>query len=684
MEFEDEQELLKELINLGYSNEISLKASRKCLNLKEALNYIDKKSSTFPDQQKNFPKDTSIKPDKVCKLKNINKPNLSKNITSADFALNPIPKIEFLPIPNLPLPPLTLPNLPFKPPPNDISPEINSEGIAPKINTEIFVPIDNPEPIMPIYNPEPIVPIDNPKPNVLIYNPEPIVPKDNPEPNVLIDNPESILLIDNPEVYVFNNEEHKSLENEEFYKFMAYCLRVRGQDEETISAICGLCTTKEEVLHNLNIPIFYKSVPFSEIPGHYILPEKDSENIEEINSIDSSSPSIRKQWLLYKGVPENLAYELSVNFQSVNEAFTFLIQEMDLEVSTDHIYIPKTPPAVKDPPPPPPPPPPPAHYNPFPNHHLFDLPQSYFSYNSYRAYQSPIILKQPSESDPVAPEIKSDYFEKLKNFRTVLSDSPEIFINFKLGSVNSSGPQFTRRINKEIKSIESSVPCDSTASIFTLIDEKCMHRIYFLLSGTKDTPYSHGLYLFEVLLPENYPNSPPKVKIATTGNGSINFNPNLYKSGHICLSIINTWGGKPEEQWNPSSSTLLQVMLSIQSLIMDNNIIHKEPGFDNYPSNCPENLTYQNEVKYGNIKYAMIENIKKPPLGFEEVIRNHFKCKKEEILKTVDKWTQEMTYVANIGETFQNLKTNAEINRIGPYKAFSDLYAELYTLLDKL
>ena len=205
-----------------------------------------------------------------------------------------------------------------------------------------------------------------------------------------------------------------------------------------------------------------------------------------------------------------------------------------------------------------------------------------------------------------------------------------------------------------------------------------------MLSGTADTPYSHGLYLFEVLLPENYPNRPPKVNIITTGGGSIRFNPNLYDSGYVCLSIINTWAGRPEEQWNPASSTLLQVMLSIQSLVMDNNIIHKEPGFENYPSNCQENLTYQYEVKYGNIKYAMIENIKKPPLGFEEVVRNHFRCKKEEILKTVEGWTQEMKYAHSIGFTLQNSNTNAEINGKGPYQAFCDLYSELNSLLGNL
>jgi len=33
-------------------------------------------------------------------------------------------------------------------------------------------------------------------------------------------------------------------------------------------------------------------------------------------------------------------------------------------------------------------------------------------------------------------------------------------------------------------------------------------------------------------------------------------------------------------------------------------------------------------VRYGNIKFAMLENIKNPPKGFETVIRRHFYLKK--------------------------------------------------------
>lgn len=39
----------------------------------------------------------------------------------------------------------------------------------------------------------------------------------------------------------------------------------------------------------------------------------------------------------------------------------------------------------------------------------------------------------------------------------------------------------------------------------------------------------------------------------------VRFNPNLYQDGKVCLSILNTWHGRPEEKWNPQTSSLLQV-----------------------------------------------------------------------------------------------------------------------------
>lgn len=38
--------------------------------------------------------------------------------------------------------------------------------------------------------------------------------------------------------------------------------------------------------------------------------------------------------------------------------------------------------------------------------------------------------------------------------------------------------------------------------------------------------------------------------------------------GKVCLSLLGTWDGDRGESWNAQTSTLLQVLVSIQSLIL--------------------------------------------------------------------------------------------------------------------
>ena len=51
-----------------------------------------------------------------------------------------------------------------------------------------------------------------------------------------------------------------------------------------------------------------------------------------------------------------------------------------------------------------------------------------------------------------------------------------------------------------------------------------------------------------------------------------------------------------------------------------------------------KNEAYCNIVRYGNIKFAMIDQIRSPPKGFETVIRRHFYLKAEEILEECRLW----------------------------------------------
>ena len=62
--------------------------------------------------------------------------------------------------------------------------------------------------------------------------------------------------------------------------------------------------------------------------------------------------------------------------------------------------------------------------------------------------------------------------------------------------------------------------------------------------------------------------------------GSVRFNPNLYNCGKVCLSLLGTWQGQKEEMWCEKTSTFLQVMVSIQSLILVPDPYFNEPGYE--------------------------------------------------------------------------------------------------------
>jgi len=77
-----------------------------------------------------------------------------------------------------------------------------------------------------------------------------------------------------------------------------------------------------------------------------------------------------------------------------------------------------------------------------------------------------------------------------------------------------------------------------------------------MISGSIETPYAHGLYEFDLFFENAYPEVSPKMNLTTTGGGKIRFNPNLYACGKVCLSLLGTWRGTVNENWNPKISNI--------------------------------------------------------------------------------------------------------------------------------
>lgn len=138
-----------------------------------------------------------------------------------------------------------------------------------------------------------------------------------------------------------------------------------------------------------------------------------------------------------------------------------------------------------------------------------------------------------------------------------------------------------------------------------------------------------------------YPKAPPLLNLQTTGNGSVRFNPNLYNEGKVCLSILNTWHGRPEERWSSRTSSFLQVLVSIQSLILVPEPYFNEPGYERSrgtPSGNNASLAYSANIQAATARWAILEMIKNPPICFAEVIKQHFLLKKEEIISQIQSW----------------------------------------------
>lgn len=126
-----------------------------------------------------------------------------------------------------------------------------------------------------------------------------------------------------------------------------------------------------------------------------------------------------------------------------------------------------------------------------------------------------------------------------------------------------------RRLRGELAGLRS----EPLPGVHVCPDAAVATLVHALVAGPSDTPYSGGLFHFVLDAPDNYPHSPPRVRLLTTGSGTVRFNPQFYASGKVCLSILHTW---PGPGWQPTF-TLRVVLLQLQALMNEMPALN-EPG----------------------------------------------------------------------------------------------------------
>ncbi|THY49208.1 UBC-like protein [Aureobasidium pullulans] len=137
--------------------------------------------------------------------------------------------------------------------------------------------------------------------------------------------------------------------------------------------------------------------------------------------------------------------------------------------------------------------------------------------------------------------------------------------------------------------------------------EDDVRTVRCLIVGPSDTPYEFGFFEFKAKFGDAYPVQPPSVRCLTTNGGRCRFNPNIYATGKVCLSILGTWRGEEGEQWSTAQG-IESVLISIQSL-MSSNPYENEPGFEHIKVTAKEAEAYAQKVRHETLRITVLQRL---------------------------------------------------------------------------
>ncbi|KAK3011216.1 hypothetical protein RJ639_012368 [Escallonia herrerae] len=129
-----------------------------------------------------------------------------------------------------------------------------------------------------------------------------------------------------------------------------------------------------------------------------------------------------------------------------------------------------------------------------------------------------------------------------------------------------------KKIMQEWEILNENLP----ESIYVRVYEGKIDLMRTVIIGAAGTPYHDGLFFVDLAFLATYPDQPPQVSYHAHG---LRLNPNLYESGRVCLSLLITRSGGRNERWDPSSSTVLQVLVSLQGLVLNEEPFYNEPHY---------------------------------------------------------------------------------------------------------
>ncbi|KAH8337681.1 hypothetical protein KR074_006570 [Drosophila pseudoananassae] len=234
----------------------------------------------------------------------------------------------------------------------------------------------------------------------------------------------------------------------------------------------------------------------------------------------------------------------------------------------------------------------------------------------------------PGSVDPGTSPLSDSCFQVLPN-----APAAHHFIGSSITPVNKS--QYQRAVQREYRMLQASLP----PGVIVRAYEDRMDLMSVMMVGPKRTPYQNALFFFDFQMGREYPKNPPVCHYISYCTERLN--PNLYEEGKVCVSLLGTWSGRDTEVWSPAS-TMLQVLVSIQGLILVDEPYYNEAGYEKQRGTQlgNENSRVYNEMAIIKIAHSTVKQLKNPPLIFRQELIDHFKEFGAELHGRMQAWSE--------------------------------------------
>ncbi|KAL0412378.1 UNVERIFIED_CONTAM: putative ubiquitin-conjugating enzyme E2 23 [Sesamum radiatum] len=278
-----------------------------------------------------------------------------------------------------------------------------------------------------------------------------------------------------------------------------------------------------------------------------------------------------------------------------------------------------------------------------------------------------------SESDAPPHE---ECISRFKGFDIVRDPLDHYFLGAR--GQNNAARKWLKKVQQDWHILQNNLP----EGIYVRVYEDRMDLLRAVIVGAYGTPYQDGLFFFDFHLPTEYPDVPPS---AYYHSGGWRINPNLYEEGKVCLSLLNTWTGRGNEVWDPSTSSILQVLVSLQGLVLNSKPYFNEAGYDKQVGTAEgekNSLSYNENTFLLNCK-TMMYLMRKPPKDFEELVLEHFGKRGRYILKACDAYMKGHL-IGSLAKDASISDTNMNSNSVGFKLMLTKVVPKLFSALSEI